>query len=377
VSSPVDTIRAEGRRLRHLLVAWMEGAEVEVAFHQVAVEVLRYQAAANPAYGKLLAMRGLDPLETEDWRDFPPIPARAFKELPPVAGWPGGGARPQAVFRTSGTTAGVEERGEHRVLDLGLYRASLLAQARVHLLPDREEIGVLAFLPSPDLQPGSSLVHMAGVLQAEWARGEGVFLAGADWRLDRERTTRELARAEGQERPVLLLATAFGLVDWLDGNPDPVVLPTGSRIMETGGFKGMRRQVTRSDLYQGLREAFGVPPERIVNEYGMTELLSQFYEPVLVEGGPADPDRRRLVGPPWVRTRVLDPLDLSQAPPGKPGLLCHLDLANLFSAALVLTEDMGVEKGGGFQVLGRAPGAEPRGCSLSMEAYLAAGGGRR
>lgn len=368
---PPNALQEEAARLRSRLLAWMAGEAEGAAVDELALEVLRYQARANPAYGGLLERRGMNPAEITDWRDFPPVPSRAFKELPPVAGV----GEPAALFRTSGTTEGVELRGEHRVLDLELYHASVLAQARRYLLPDGEAIKILALLPPPDLQPHSSLVHMAGVLSEAWDGGHGVFLVDGEWRLDRDRVARALVQVESEGVPILLITTAFGLVQWLDDAPDPVVLPPGSRIMETGGFKGRSRQVGRSQLYSEASRALGVPVGRIVNEYGMTELLSQFYEPVLDEGGPEDPAARRLVGPPWVRTQVLDPIDLSPVPSGEPGLLCHLDLANLFSAALVLTEDLGTQMGDGFQVLGRAPGAEPRGCSLTMEDYLAAAGG--
>jgi hypothetical protein len=160
-------------------------------------------------------------------------------------------------------------------------------------------------------------------------------------------------------------------VHWLDRGGARVRLPDGSRLMETGGFKGRSREVSRDDLYRALTDRLGVPPERIVNEYGMTELLSQFWEPVLREGTDR---RRRHVGPPWVRTRVLDPVTLEDVAAGEPGLLCHLDLANVGSVAAVLTEDLGVAVEDGFRLLGRAPGAEPRGCSLALEELLATSG---
>ncbi len=147
-------------------------------------------------------------------------------------------------------------------------------------------------------------------------------------------------------------------------------LPDGSRVMETGGFKGRSRTVPRKELYAAIDSRLGIPSDRIVNEYGMTELLSQLYEPVLT-GGP-----RLHHPPPWVRTRVLDPATLDPLPPGREGLLCHFDLANLGSVCCVLTEDLGVEhpeaEGHGFRVLGRNPGAEPRGCSLAMDDLMTA-----
>jgi len=179
-----------------------------------------------------------------------------------------------------------------------------------------------------------------------------------------------------------LFGTAFAYVHWLDhvedrGESPP--LPSGSRIMETGGFKGRSREVPRSELYRGLARATGVPTGRIVNEYGMTELLSQFYEPVLLESDRASKDTRdelasrRHVGPPWMRTRILDPVTLEPVPEGSEGILAHYDLANLGSVCAVLTEDRGVRVADGFRLHGRTPGAEPRGCSLTMEEFLRAG----
>ena len=149
--------------------------------------------------------------------------------------------------------------------------------------------------------------------------------------------------------------------------------------METGGYKGRTRVVAREELYAGLQETLGVPLDHIVNEYGMTEMLSQFYEPVLVGGaggfgGSAamrDLGQRYHRGPPWVRTLVLDPLSLEPMPVGAVGILAHFDLANLGSVAAVLTEDLGQATAGGFHLMGRSLGAEPRGCSLAMEEFLA------
>jgi hypothetical protein len=153
--------------------------------------------------------------------------------------------------------------------------------------------------------------------------------------------------------------------------------------METGGYKGKARALSRGELYKGLEEVFGIGAHRIVNEYGMTELLSQFYEPVLAlrredagsSGDAPTLEDRFHAAPPWVRTRVLDPLTLAPVAQGDTGILAHMDLANLGSVAAVLTEDLGRMVPGGFQLLGRSPGAEPRGCSLAMEDFLASNQG--
>jgi len=391
-------LEREGRELRERLLAFMGpgpdqvGADGETGFEALALRVLRFQAHANPVYGALLRNRGLEPESLDHWAGFPPVPARAFREAPPYI--PGEGeAPPEAVFHTSGTTGAP---GVHRVRDLSLYHASLLPPARRFLGlgelardPGSEggaeggRVRILALLPGPEDRPASSLAHMAGVLLQRFDDGGGGFFLSADWEMEVAAVEEALAGACADGVPVLLLATAFALVHWLDQSRVEagagIRLPPGSRIMETGGYKGRSREVARPRLYRELSLALGVPAERIVNEYGMTEMLSQFYEPVLEEGGPADPARRRHLGPAWVRTRVLDPVTLAPVPDGEPGLLCHLDLANLYSAAHLLTEDLGVAVPGptpshaaGFRVLGRSAGAVPRGCSLSLEDWMRA-----
>ena len=343
-------------------------------FNELAMAVFRFQVRAVPVYGAFVRNRGVRPETMERWEEIPPVPARAFRELPLVAGAPD---TVEAVFRTSGTTGGEGGRGVHRVRDLDLYRASLLPNARAHLHPDGGPLEVVALLPAPEDRPESSLVHMAGVLVQEWggSRGAHPFLADAGWRLDMERLAGTLDRLAAGSTPVLVLGTAFAFVHLADRARSQELewrLPPGSRAMETGGFKGRSREVSREELYREIHRVLGVPPERIVNEYGMTELLSQFYEPVLSGRTSASPAERHLEGPPWVRTRILDPDRLVPVASGTPGLLQHVDLANLYSVSAILTEDVGRRRGEGFTVHGRTPGAEPRGCSLTMEELLMA-----
>jgi len=350
-------------------------------FASLALRVFAYQFTHNTVYGAFCRGRGVTPDSITEWTEIPAVPTSAFKELPIFCGDP---TEAEAVFRTSGTTQGGRTRGRHHVKDLSLYEASALPNARRHLLAGLDESPVLVSLvPAPRSVPDSSLSRMARLIgdrlctSADWCTdpGEG---------LQVEALHRALDRATRAGRPVLLFGTAFAFVHWLDaleeagaagsGVPDP--LPPGSRIMETGGFKGRSREVPRPELYKAISGATGIPVRRIVNEYGMTELLSQFYEPVLLEDGGDLAGRpledRYHVAPPWLRSRILDPVTLEPVPEGAVGILAHHDLANLGSVAAVLTEDRAVRAGEGFRLLGRSPRAEPRGCSLTMEEFLRA-----
>ena len=340
------------------------------SFGELALRVLEHQLETNPIYSSYCRKRGVTPSTLEDWEAIPPVPTSAFKVVPLISGDP---ARVQRVFRTSGTTHGPQGRGEHHVLDLGLYKASLIPNLEAHLYPDGARLRLLALVPSPEKAPDSSLSFMLGEALEVLSAGDGGFFMRPEEGLDVEGLRRALTEATAEEQPVLLAGTAFAFVHWLDALADaehPLELPPGSRILETGGFKGRSRTLSRPELYEALSTAHDVPIHRIVNEYGMTELLSQFYEPALSDP-PESLEGRRHVAPPWMRTRVLDPTTLDSLPPGEEGLLCHYDLANAGSVVAVLTEDMGsVDTGGGLRVVGRAEGAEPRGCSLAMDELL-------
>lgn len=379
-----------GELVRELTALFGRGVDEPLAedeFRRLALRVFRCQCRHNDVYASFCRRRGVEPSGVEAWQEIPPVPTRAFKRIPLVSS-PTGEA--EAVFRTSGTSRGPGERGEHAVPEMALYRASLLPNFRAHLLPDGARLPLISLVPHPRRAPDSSLSRMVGVVEDELTEGEGGWFVDPERGLDAPGLRSELATLEAEGSPALVVGTAFSFVHWLDAMDREgwrVRLPAGTRVMETGGFKGRSRTLTRDELYGGIEERMGIPPARIVNEYGMTELLSQFYEPHMREaarsggGGAARagaPGRRvgarRHVGPPWVRTRVLDPETLEPVSPGREGLLCHLDLANLGSVCRVLTEDVGVAVEDGFRVLGRVGGAEPRGCSLAMDELLAAAG---
>ena len=336
----------------------------EDAFSSMALRVFAHQFESCAIYRSFCESRGAVPGTVERWGEVPAVPTRGFKHVALLSG-PGA----EAVFRTSGTTGGAEATGLHYVPRLSLYRASLLPNFRAHLLPEGDRMPMLSLVPSPRAAPESSLSAMIGVVAQElvaevrWLADDP---AGVDIR-DFERAAAELT---ARNSPALLVGTAFAfvhLLDELSRTGGSANLPEGTRIMETGGFKGRSRRVSRDELYDALHLRLGVPSHRVVNEYGMTELLSQLYEPVLAEG---DAARGRHVLPPWLRARALDPTSLDPMPPGETGILAFFDLANAGSVSHVLTEDLGSVDADGVRLKGRAPGSEPRGCSLAVEELL-------
>lgn len=329
------------------------------SFDDLARAAFAFQLERIEPLRRMCEGRGLTPAAIPDWRQIPPVPTAAFKTLQLAA------APAVEVFRSSGTTA--EARSVHHHPFPDLYRQAIDASFPRFCLPYAGPGGrlpILSLVPSREQLPDSSLSFMADHVLARYGTPEsatafgvrGVEVAKArSWAGSRQR--------EG--RPVLVFATAFALAQWLDALEKQDLrfrLPAGSAVFETGGFKGRVTETSREDLVGRLGSWLNVPPEFVVREYGMAELTSQCYTRALLGG---DPDL--FVAPHWVRVRVLDPETLTEAPAGDPGLLSVFDLANVGSAVHVLTEDLGVAEGDGFRLLGRAAGAELRGCSLVVE----------
>jgi len=336
-------------------------------FNSLALDIFAHQLRYNEPYAKYCATFGvtLNSMPTT-WEEIPPIPTAAYKEAT-LATFDTQNAA--LKFRTSGTTMGTG--GWHYMESPKLYDVALLSGFEAGLLSDGADLRYLLLVPNPRENPHSSLGYMmrkvAETFSDEPARW---LLSGDELRVDEFLDQINQARHESQ--PVLIASTAFALVQLLDElherDISKLPLPTGSRIMETGGFKGKTRVVDRTTLYSQLMQTFLLPPNRIVAEYGMTELTSQYYD-VTFPDDPAEP--RIKAAPPWLRARVVGP-NGSTLPKGIVGALVHVDLANRSSCIAVQTEDLGAEMRGGIILLGREQGAELRGCSLDAESLRAA-----
>ncbi|MGH7504851.1 MAG: long-chain fatty acid--CoA ligase, partial [Longimicrobiales bacterium] len=331
--------------------------------------VFAYQFGRNAPFAAFCHRRGRTPESIIGWRDIPAVPTAAFKEVPLVAGDP---ATAEATFRTSGTTRG--RQGTHVILDLSLYHGALVPVFRAYLLPDGLKPAILSLIPPDQDVADSSLAHMVSVVMDRLGgpgSGHHASVAGG---IHEDSLRAALRDAERDGRPVLLLGTSFAFVHWTDGlraEGERFRLPHGSRLMDTGGYKGRSRVVGEDELRRSYAELLGIDGAWCVNEYGMTELCSQFYDTTLRERLLASPvGHRRKVPPPWVRTIIVDPDTLEPLPAGQPGLLRIVDLANLGSVLAIQTEDVAVTVDDGFCVLGRAAGAQPRGCSLATEELL-------
>ena len=305
----------------------------------LALALFARQYTLSAPYRRLCAGQNASPGTVTRWQDIPAVPAAAFKvfdlscaPLPETV----------AVFHSSGTTGAQTSKHYFDADALKLYEISL--RAGFHAALSARPRKLWALMPEPSAAPNSSLSHMLGALGAErffWDNDAALSAAFSEL-----------------SEPVTLFGTAFAFVQLFDGTDRCWSLPLGSVVVETGGFKGRTREVPRDELYELFGSRLGVALTDCHSEYGMSEMASQFY------GRGLDPEKR---GPHWVRTRAIDAGTGEDVPAGTPGLLRHYDLANLNSVLALQTQDLGTLTPGGFVLHGRAPDAEVRGCSLTVE----------
>ena len=327
-------------------------------FNTLALRVFRFQFHDNPPYRKYCERRIANVNDVARWQDIPAVPTAAFKEATLVCG---DSARAQAVFLTSGTTRGTEKRGAHHVLDLELYRLSLLPPFAALVLENRAPMPILSLVTDAAHSPESSLSYMVSTVMRELGTADSRYAIDANGLL-LESAFAWIERRIAAAEPACIVGTSLAFLHWFDALQSAgkaYVLPAGSRVMDTGGFKGSNRAIGADELRALYTRLLGVPAASVVNEYGMTEMLSQFYDAGSIKRGP-----------PWVRSMVVDPDTLQELPDGQTGLLRHIDLANLFSVSAIQTEDLGRRKGAGFELLGRVAHAMPRGCSIAMDIFL-------
>jgi hypothetical protein len=368
----------------------------EPEFDSLALELFALQFKSNAVYRKICKARNLVPGVVEHWTQIPSVPTSAFKELDLTCL---AAVERTVVFHSSGTTEQRPSRHFHSPESLRLYEASLIPWFLENVLPDLRftiyDLRLVCLTPPPAQAPHSSLVHMFETIRQKLGGASvpasrtffgDIAADDGSWTLNFDATLAALNSSLVTRHPSLLLGTAFSFVHLLDHLAERNLhfdLPTGSRVMETGGYKNRSRSMPKMELHQLITEKLGVPPSHIICEYGMSELSSQAYDLGALasrrrvsslcleqDAGETPALPGSVTGhfhfPPWTRAQIISPETGLEVADGETGLIRVFDLANVFSVMAIQTEDLGVRRGDGFELIGRATLAEPRGCSLMM-----------
>lgn len=338
----------------------------DAEFNGMAMVLFALQFTRNQPYRRFCDARGVAPDAVTHWSEIPVVPTVAFKELELTCLPP---EQRTHVFHSSGTTEQRPSRHFHNAESLEIYEASLWTWLKGNRRLPIADRRLLSLTPTVAEAPHSSLVHMFDVVRRKLGADEKAFVGrvGAEgaWTLDFDAALAALTPDDA--KPLLVVGTAFSFVHLLDELKTRklrIQLSEGSRVMETGGYKGRSREMSKAELHALITERLGVPASHIVCEYGMSELSSQAYDGVPSSGFQVSSSSRAFQFPPWARVRVVSPETGREVTEGETGLLRVFDLASVFSVMAIQTEDLAVRRGDGFELIGRAKLAEPRGCSL-------------
>lgn len=308
-------------------------------FNENAIALFRYQYQNNVVYKQFIDALGISVQQIYHESQIPFLPVQFFKSHRIVTG----DFLPEAIFESSGTTSTINSK--HFVADVSLYEKSFSSGLEL-FYGKMSDYAVFALLPSYLERKNSSLVYMVEKMLLHSNRQLGGFFLN-----ELEALQRQLLDAKQKGLKIMLIGVTFALLDMAEKYP--LQLPDAI-IIETGGMKGRRKEIIRSELHQKLCQGFGV--SKIHSEYGMTELLSQAWSKG--EG--------RFFTPPWMKVLIADANDpLAFLPEGRTGGINIIDLANIHSCAFIATQDLGRKyEDGSFEVQGRFDYSDIRGCSL-------------
>ena len=347
-----------------LLAFIAQDACTDDQFDQLALRQFAYQYESNTPFRSFCQRRGATPRNVRAWSDIPAVPIDAFKAME-LRSEPASAT--ERVFMTSGTT-GRAARGRHFHPQLDVYDLSMKRYFAQRFMQGAERLPMAILFPDEQAMPNSSLAHYLALAKSEFGTADSRYFLGSEG-LDIPGLCAALDESQRSGQPYALLGASFSLVhvmDALRAQGRRFQLPAGSRILDTGGYKGQSRELPLEEFYADLSDLLGVPRTHCINMYGMTELSTQFYD----DGNAVLPSVKS--GPHWIRSRLVEPVTGRSVAAGERGILVHCDLANYNAVSTILTEDVGLWADGGFLLLGRAEGAAAKGCSLAVDEFVKA-----
>ena len=301
--------------------------------------VFRFQYQQNKVYQSWCNHIHRTPDNVYAIEDIPFLPVTFFKTHKVVCG----NFEPQLIFESSGTTTTINSK--HFVKDEKLYEKSFLTGFQF-FYGDVSNYCILGLLPSYLERKNSSLVKMTDVLIKLSAHElSGYYL------YDYDALAEVLKKLEAQNQKTILFGVTYALLDFAGKNSFPL---NNTVLMDTGGMKGRKKEMTRDEVHNYLKKQFSV--NTIHSEYGMTELLSQAY---------AQDGIYRC--PPWMKVVLRDESDPLTVGKNKRGLINVIDLANIYSCSFIATDDIGtIHADNSFELWGRRDNSDLRGCSLMI-----------
>ena len=316
----------------------------EIPFIDRFRDVFEYQSAQSDVYKKFLSGLGSESVHKLDPDTVPLLPIRAFRYRNVISN----GLDANLIFKSSGTSD--MAKSTHLIADPEFYKTAILKEFTKHFPFDKYSL--ICHMPGYQENEHSSLIWMANFLIKNDPDSLSCFLPD-----NQKEIAKKFLQIREMGKEILLFGAAFGLLDLVELEKIPNEYPF--YILETGGMKTYRREISKSELRKRLSLGFQIDPAAIHSEYGMCELLSQMYA----------------IGsewfqyPDWVYVSIRNH-ENPEIPcePGVEGKIGIIDLANVYSCSFILTDDRGVmDQDGRFKVLGRWSNSNLRGCNFLVD----------
>lgn len=332
--------------------------KTEADLQAACLETFRYQYENVEVYRKFVDYLNINPLLIKDIKDVPFLPIEMFKNHTVLDK----NKKAERFFQSSGTTQ-IQTLSKHWIADFSIYDESIYRSFE-QFIGKPEDFVFLGLLPSYLERENSSLIYMVNYLMEKSSKPEnGYYL------YNHQELFEPLQKLSKENKKVILFGVSFALLDFLDfchseRSEESISSISNVTIIETGGMKGRKEEITKDELLKILQEGFHT--DRIFSEYSMTELLSQAYS--LGENEYQCPN--------WMRVLIRNTEDpFSYMEEGRTGAINIIDLANRHSCSFIATQDLGkiLQQaqdgnseilGNKFQVLGRIDHSDIRGCSL-------------
>ena len=315
----------------------------EDSFEQLALDIFRFQYQNNPVYHSYVNALQIDSTKVRSIDGIPFLPINFFKSHKVTTGE----FESEVVFDSSGTTQSI--KSYHYVKNTGIYRESFTKSFEMMFGPIQDWC-IIGLLPSCLERENSSLVYMVNNLIKDSGSVQSGFYLNDPIAIRFEKLIEVLTELENRKQKTLLIGVTFALLDFAEKYQLPL---THTLIMETGGMKGRREELTRMEVHEILKKAFG--KEEINSEYGMTELLSQSWSK----------GKGKFICPPWMKIVIREEEDPFEIKKEGNGAINIIDLANVYSCSFIATDDAGrINADKTIEILGRLDGSDLRGCSL-------------
>ncbi|MDX1921104.1 MAG: hypothetical protein SFU25_10265 [Candidatus Caenarcaniphilales bacterium] len=359
----LKTQSALHQSIKELIVSGSSLSEAE--FNGLALALYSHQFEHNPTYQRLCRTQGLSK-NIEAWQQIPLVTTELYKSSILFSKEETQAAK---LFFSSGTTQ--ENKSKHFLSEpeLELYELSLwksFSQAFL-LEKDLNKFDYFVLSESAQEKPNSSLIHMFECIRLKLNAPKNCYYFN-DSHLQQEALLKNLEQSIENQKPVLMVGSAFAFLQLIQSIDKVIILPKGSALMETGGFKGQHKEIPKAEFYEMLQQKLSLSQHSIVGQYGMSELNSQFYDSCFRLNS-NDPQTRWKQALPWCRVRIVDPQDPKRkVQENESGLIAFYDLSNFDSCGFILTGDLGIKRSSErFELIGRASNLLPKGCSLNYE----------